>query len=1308
MEMKKHSVKGLRGLLVAVLFLLSMVTMLARPAATHAANQVGTVIISVEKFTIGQGYIIEPRRVAYYEGDTWADILKRIPELQGKLNYENTNMGFYLAGINGVDSGQTVISDYILGLKGIDPEVTKNMKSETEPNLEEFSYGQNSGWVFYVNGKFPSVGMEFYPVKDEDICRIQYTVTTGDTNRNTNMDKLSLTWLVAKANDIPEDSRTSEFNAALENAVKVLSDYDTTSSKIWSVYSTLEKELPVLPESITLDVNELKMEIDTPPYTIVASISPEDADSTTLWTSSDESVATVDNGVVTPVSDGEVIITAKTTNGLTAECKVSIAPRPLKDIQCDPQSLMLEKGASGQINILYQPELTTDEKSVVFTSDNPSVAIVDADGLVSALDKGTAVITATTPGGLQSNCSVTVANSTELAEAVSEHILSLPPVENLVLSDKNMVLSVQSEYENLPESAKLLVDSELVAKLEACVQQIGILQADQNAADEVIQLIDQLPQPEAIRMEAADAVEQAGIGYRQILTPNQQKLVPAESVEKLIACENKIEEIIEADKKAAMQVEGRIADLPIYDKLTLLDNQEVVNTRIAYETLNDYQKKYVSNLRYLENAEKKMRFLVTESVKELDTEKPVDINSDVVKHFIEAVSAFEAMTETQKTAFTEDTLQQMKAGKQAVQEEANTDNGVTVMTDWFIATKAPDASANQYQVLENRIRTFYGSSSASLKQLYDISLINLKTREIGYVPDQAVMVTIPAPTDYQSYKNPVVIHQTGNGSGSNSIEVPAFTYDADNNTLTFQLSTFGPVGVADIPISLTGIKMTESSALVDKNGTHQLTVSFLPENTTDDRTVEWKSLNTNIATVDANGLVKGIQEGTTSIVATSKINSGFIAKCDITVMTAANVLNPSVDTVLEETKNYILSVDTNPDLSSQWNVIGLARSGLEVPQSYYDTFYNNAAGELAAQNGKLTNSKYSEYSKLILSMTAIGKDAQNIDGYNLFEYLADFKNVKKQGTNGPMWALIALNCSPKYSIPTVAGVSDQTTEEKLINYLLEREISGGGWAMSGDEADSDMTGMGIQALAPYYGKDSRVTASIDRALSVLSRLQRSETGGYGTVGATETSESTAQVVTGLSALGIDCAKDPRFVKTGHWPMEALFKHFVSGGGFMHILPGNGDNGGAAPGTVDGMGTEQGMYATVAYKRLTEGKTSLYDMSDMDKLEPGGHGTGRSAGYGGVADLQGGKSSGAGNAGSKNSTVKKANAAAAGEEFKPWDFDGAMLPYSRSVSKTPSGKEQLKKASAILGSTAVVMAVIYIGGCALWTKFGKTL
>ena len=141
---------GLRIQLLAVLVVLFLfgIVLGFYPKMAAASSEAGTVTISVEKFTIGQGYIIEPRQVSFYEGDTWADVLQRIPELKGKLNATITSMGFYLAGIYGVDNGQTTISDYILGLKNIDPEITKHMKNEFEPNLEEFSYGQNSGWVY--------------------------------------------------------------------------------------------------------------------------------------------------------------------------------------------------------------------------------------------------------------------------------------------------------------------------------------------------------------------------------------------------------------------------------------------------------------------------------------------------------------------------------------------------------------------------------------------------------------------------------------------------------------------------------------------------------------------------------------------------------------------------------------------------------------------------------------------------------------------------------------------------------------------------------------------------------------------------------------------------------------------------------------------------------------------------------------------------------------------------------------------------------------------------------------------------------
>ena len=177
----------------------------------------------------------------------------------------------------------------------------------------------------------------------------------------------------------------------------------------------------------------------------------------------------------------------------------------------------------------------------------------------------------------------------------------------------------------------------------------------------------------------------------------------------------------------------------------------------------------------------------------------------------------------------------------------------------------------------------------------------------------------------------------------------------------------------------------------------------------------------------------------------------------------AETLNPSVDTVLNSVRSYMLSVDTDPDYNSIWNVIGLTRSGLSVPSSYIQTFYENIYAYLVENDWVLTRTKYSDYSKLIVGLTAIGKDAQNIGGHNLLAYLSDFTDVKRQGFNGPIWALIALNSHPSYTIPTDASAQEQTTEEGLITYLLNGETAYGGWTLAGTEPDADITGMTIQA-----------------------------------------------------------------------------------------------------------------------------------------------------------------------------------------------------------------------------------------------------
>ena len=312
----------------------------------------------------------------------------------------------------------------------------------------------------------------------------------------------------------------------------------------------------------------------------------------------------------------------------------------------------------------------------------------------------------------------------------------------------------------------------------------------------------------------------------------------------------------------------------------------------------------------------------------------------------------------------------------------------------------------------------------------------------------------------------------------------------------------------------------------------------------------------------------------------------------------AEVLSPDIDTVLSKVRSYILSKDTKPDYSSIWNVIGLKRSGLYVPESYINLFYSNVIAYCESKDWQITRAKYSDYSKLILALTAIGVDARDVMGHNLLAYLSDYENVSRQGNNGTIWALIALKSNPAYEIPEDPSAKQQNSEELMVQKIVEMQCADGGWTLMGDTGDSDMTGMAMQALASYYNKDGYeyVTAAIDKGLAWIEKNQLSS-GGFGTM-KTETSESVAQIITALCGVGIDCGEDARFIKNGKWPMTGLFQYYMPEGGFMHVAADAGNNGGGAGGIIDGMATEQGLYATVAYRRFLDGETFLYDMSDV--------------------------------------------------------------------------------------------------------------
>ena len=160
-------------------------------------------------------------------------------------------------------------------------------------------------------------------------------------------------------------------------------------------------------ESVSLDRTEITM-AKGEQETLVATVNPSDASNKqVVWSSSNNIVATVENGVVTARNCGEVTITATTVDGAKiAECTVTVY-QPVTGISLSVPTATINVGETYQLTATVNPMDATN-KNVVWSSDS-DVATVDQMGLVTAVSKGTAVITATTEEGNKTiSCTITV------------------------------------------------------------------------------------------------------------------------------------------------------------------------------------------------------------------------------------------------------------------------------------------------------------------------------------------------------------------------------------------------------------------------------------------------------------------------------------------------------------------------------------------------------------------------------------------------------------------------------------------------------------------------------------------------------------------------------------------------------------------------------------------------------------------------------------------------------------------------------------------------------------------------------------
>lgn len=365
---------------------------------------------------------------------------------------------------------------------------------------------------------------------------------------------------------------------------------------------------------------------------------------------------------------------------------------------------------------------------------------------------------------------------------------------------------------------------------------------------------------------------------------------------------------------------------------------------------------------------------------------------------------------------------------------------------------------------------------------------------------------------------------------------------------------------------------------------------------------------------------------------------------------------PDIGFYINAAARYTLETVKEPSFgttSGEWSVMNLLRgmytgydylNDLEEEEDYFENYLKRIEAEVELKKGNLNRNKSTEWSRLILALSSLDYDITNVAGYDFIDKLSESHRFSyRQGINGPIWEIIALNTGGYEFYPDEDN-PDVNTYGKMIDYILDKEIeqsdgTRGGWALAnfgGAEPDPDITGMALQALAPYYkniemyqqtdatASYEEFTKSVERAIAVLADLQ-ADNGAFKAFNNVN-AESTVQVIVALTELGIDplsknvkldaIDKEISFIKeqpamqdgvetdnmidalltfwadgSGSEPGVAGFKHVTTG--FDGGQPGSGSGYG-----VNDMATDQSLYGLIAYDRFLKGEKTLYDMTDM--------------------------------------------------------------------------------------------------------------
>lgn len=312
-------------------------------------------------------------------------------------------------------------------------------------------------------------------------AKLGYTLDPVDTTDN------RAVRMTSSDSDVVEvDSATGMLTAKKEGTITVTL---TGANNISATVIVRVEEIPV--EGVVLDRASAEVEKGDS-ITLTATIVPEnttDEDKSITWTSSDESIVTVSPNktasgepVEVKATDkgGTAVITAKTANGKTAECQIRV-PIHMEAIEIEDVDVLRGKTVSMTDHVRFTPENTDDDRTLTWTSSDPSVVAVDArTGVATALREGEATLTATTTGTkepISASAKMTVKEN-HLTAQLAEHI-KFAGITEAVLKGQSIYLTEWLNLETLVEEEQITDDIALTWSISddavASVDQNGCL-----------------------------------------------------------------------------------------------------------------------------------------------------------------------------------------------------------------------------------------------------------------------------------------------------------------------------------------------------------------------------------------------------------------------------------------------------------------------------------------------------------------------------------------------------------------------------------------------------------------------------------------------------------------------------------------------------------------------------------------------------------------------------------------------------------------------------------------------------------------